>query len=114
MAYEPPDRPGGGPRLEVALALLALAFLLMEGFQTYQLIRENDNLAKIRETQDPTIQEGQRVRKLLESLVSKTTQFAEAGDAKAKAVMDDLRRQGVSFKQSSPEVPAAPATPAAH
>jgi hypothetical protein len=122
MADDMTDRPHNGPRLQVTLALLALGFFLMEGFQTFQLIRENGNLAKMRESQEPTVLEGQRVRTLLEVLVSKTTELADGGDASAKAVLDDLRQQGVVFKQSpkpadAPAVPAAtpaPSVPAPH
>jgi hypothetical protein len=93
------DPPHSGPRLEVTMALLALAFFLMEGFQSFQLVRESTNLAKMHEAQEPTMQEGQRIRKLLETLVTKTNQLAESGDAGAKSVIEDLRRQGVVFKQ---------------
>jgi hypothetical protein len=95
----------GGLRLTVPLTLLALAFLLAEGFQCYESYREHGRLAANRETQEANYQEGQRIRKLLEEMVSGTTKLADEGDTNVKAVIDDLRRQGVVFKQT----PAEPA-----
>ena len=92
------ERPRSKPRIEVTLLLLALAFFAMEAFQSYQLIRENGNLGKIRDTQEANYQEGQHVRTLLDTLLRRTTQLADGGDTAAKAIIDDLHRQGIGYK----------------
>lgn len=105
---ETEERSRSKPRIEVTLLLLALAFFLMEGFQSFQLIRENGNLGTIRDTQEASVQEGQRVRTLLDTLMNRSTQLADGGDEFAKAIMDDLRRQGIVYKPSAPTAPASP------
>ena len=87
-------------RLQIPLALVVLAFFLLVAFQAVQLVRERGNLAAIRTAQEPTIQEGTKVRQTLESLASKTAKLAEGGNANAKTILEELRRQGVTVKPS--------------
>jgi hypothetical protein len=89
---------GGGGPLSIPLGLLVLGFVLMVGFQTLQLIRERSNLFEIQLAQEPTIQEGAKLRQQLDSLAKKTAALAEAGNAGAKAVVEEMRRQGITIK----------------
>jgi hypothetical protein len=93
------DRDGdSGERLAVPLALLVLGFVLMVGLQTVQLIRERGNLFEIQLAQEPTVQEGAKLRQQLDSLASKTAALADAGNPGAKAVIEEMRRQGIVIK----------------
>jgi hypothetical protein len=88
----------GAERLFLPLGLLVLGFVLMVGFQTAQLIRERGNLFEIQLAQEPTVQEGGKLRQQLDSLAKKTAALADAGNANAKAVIEEMRRQGITIK----------------
>jgi hypothetical protein len=91
--------PTGGPdRSKLQLTLLTLALFLMVAFQCVQLIRERASLAELRTTQEPTIQEGLKLRKQLDTLASRTAQLAADGDTGASAIIDDFRRQGITLR----------------
>jgi hypothetical protein len=84
--------------LFVPLGLLVLGFVLMVGFQTVQLIRERGNLFEIQLAQEPTVQEGTKLRQQLDSLAKNTVALADAGNPGAKAVIEEMRRQGITIK----------------
>jgi hypothetical protein len=88
----------GTSQLAVPLALLVLGFVLMVGFQTVQLIRERGNLFEIQLAQESTVQEGAKLRQQLDSLAGKTASLADAGNPRAKAVIEEMRRQGITIK----------------
>ncbi len=83
---------------KVQLALVTLALFLMVAFQSVQLIRERGNLAELQANQEPTIQEGLRLRKQLDTLANETAQLAAGGDTGASAIIEELRRQGITVK----------------
>ncbi len=85
-------------RFMLPLGLLVVAVFLMVAFQTVQLVRERSNLAAIHAAQEASIQEGAKLRQQLEALAGETAKLAEAGDAGAKAVVEEPRRQGVNLK----------------
>jgi len=92
--------PAERSKLYLPVALLACAFVLMVGFQTSQLIREHDNLVAMRASQEATLQQAVKLRQQLDTLVGKTAQLADEGDAGARSIVDDLRRQGITIKPS--------------
>jgi hypothetical protein len=92
----PPAEAPNGSRLQ--LTLVTLALFLMVAFQCVQLIRERASLAELWTTQEPTIQEGLRLRKQLDTLASETAQLAAGGDTGASAIIDDFRRQGITLR----------------
>jgi hypothetical protein len=85
-------------RLQIPLALLALGFVLLVSFQTVQLIRERGNLFEIQLAQEPTVQEGTKLRQQLDSIANRTAALADGGHAGAKAVIEEMRRQGITIK----------------
>ena len=87
--------------LHVPLTLAVLALFGMVTFQAVQLVRERGHLADLKLAQEPTVQDGVKLRQQLESLGAKTAQLAEAGNANAKAIVDEFRRQGVTLKPGS-------------
>ena len=86
---------GNGMRLPVILVVVAL-FVLM-AFETGQTVHDRGALSDLRRSQEPTVQEGIKLRQQLETLASKTAQLAAEGDEGAKAVVDQMKGQGVSL-----------------
>jgi hypothetical protein len=78
------------------LTLISVAFFLMVGFQTFALIRDRITLTNVRVTQEPTIQQSLKVRQQLDALAKGVARLADAGNANAKNIIDDLRRQGIT------------------
>ena len=100
--WERPD--GGGPRIELAVAVLALAFLLAVLFQSVQLWRERSSMNLIYQNQEQVLPDVLKLREQVNSLAGDVAQLAQTGDAAAKQVIDDMARQGVALRP-----PAAPA-----
>jgi hypothetical protein len=98
MARDDDNHAAGGGRLSIPLGLLVLGFVLMVGFQTVQLVRERSNLFEIQLAQESTVQEGTKLRQQLDSLAKNTAALAEAGNAGAKTVIEEMRRQGITIK----------------
>jgi hypothetical protein len=48
-------------------------------------------------SQEPTVQQAIKLRQQLQTLAGKTAELAAAGDAGAKSVVDQLKRQGVTL-----------------
>jgi hypothetical protein len=79
------------------VAITAAALFLLVLFQTIQLIRERDTLGELRTAQEPTVQESVKLRSQLETLAGKTAQLANDGDASAKTIVEQMRRQGINM-----------------
>src|SRR5450755_2842827 len=88
----PASKRTGMRRLEPAVALLAIAFSLLLVFQTVQLTREGGSIRQLRAAQEPIVQEGLRLRAQLNSIAGKTAALADAGNASAKAIIEDIRK----------------------
>jgi hypothetical protein len=54
-------------------------------------------LAEQQRLQEPTVQEAIKLRQKLEGLAGKTAQLAADGDEGAKAVVDQMKRQGIAL-----------------
>ena len=89
------DRAIGGLVLPIALVVVSL-FVLM-AFETAEAIHDRGALADLRRSQEPTVQEAIKLRQQLELLAGKTAQLAAAGDEGARAVVDQMKRQGVNL-----------------
>jgi hypothetical protein len=81
--------------LPVILVVVSL-FVLM-AFETGQAIHDRGALADLRRSQEPTVLEAIKLRQQLELLAGKTAQLAAEGDEGAKAVVDQMKRQGVNL-----------------
>jgi len=98
MSDNDPAPARGRDHTRLQLALLTLALFVMVVFQTVQLVRERSTLAEVWANQEPTIQEGVRLRRQLDALATETARLAADGDVGASAIIDDLRRQGITIK----------------
>jgi len=79
------------------MTITATALFLLVLFQTIQLIRERDTLGELRTAQEPTVQESVKLRTQLETLAGKTAQLANDGNASAKSIVEQMRRQGINM-----------------
>lgn len=82
-------------RLPVILVVLSLFLLL--SFQTYQAIRDQSALSNLRASQEQMVQESLKLRHQLELLAGDTAQLAAGGDAGAQAIVDQMKKQGISL-----------------
>lgn len=79
------------------VAILSLALFVLVAFQTVVLIQTRGNLVATRNSQDQGTQQGQRVRQQLDVLATGTARLAAGGDQNAAKIVEDFRRQGVTF-----------------
>jgi hypothetical protein len=85
----------GGLLLPVILAVVSL-FVLM-AFETGEAIHDRGALSDLRRSQEATVQEAVKLRQQLEALAGGTAKLAAGGDEGAKAVVDQMKRQGVTL-----------------
>jgi hypothetical protein len=106
------DEPGSRPERPspwLAVTLLTIALVAWFGFQTYQLVRERAGLQAARASQEPTIEQAQKLRTQLDAISKKTLELAKQGNAGATLIVEELARRGVTINPSSPAGPAPPA-----
>lgn len=99
-AAEVPAATTRASRLPLTLVIVSL--LLWFGFQTAELIVERGNLSSFKGSLDGAMQETQKVRAQFESLVTKTADLANKGNASAKAAVDELEKRGIPIKSAGP------------
>lgn len=79
--------------------ILTLASLLVWfGFQTVQLVRERSNLSSLKGNFEAAMQESQKLRAQLETLVTKTADLAKQGNTSAKSAIAELEKRGIPIK----------------
>ena len=83
--------------LRVPVLLIVVSLFVFMAFETGQAIHDRSALSELRRSQEPTVQEAIKIRQQLETLAGKTAQLAGEGDAGAKAVFDEMKRQGVTL-----------------
>lgn len=81
----------------VPLLILFLTAAVWSGFQAYQLRQEHVALTTTRGNQEAPLQQAQRVRQNLDALAAQTKRLADAGNANARLVVDELARRGVTI-----------------
>jgi hypothetical protein len=79
------------------IILVVASFCVLMAFETGYAIHDRGALADQRRAQEPIVQEGFKLRQQLEALANKTAQLAADGDEGAKAVADQMKRQGVTL-----------------
>lgn len=89
--------PDNGSSPFVPLLILLLGMLAWSGFQLHHLGLEADALLVARNGQESQFQQAQRTRQALENLATETRKLADAGNASAKVVVEELRKRGVTI-----------------
>jgi len=103
----PNDDVGEAPRPErrgssLPLTLTIVSLLIWFGFQTIELFVERNNLRSFKQNLEAAMQEAQKVRTQFESLITKTVELANKGNANAKAAVDELEKRGIPIKSAAP------------
>jgi hypothetical protein len=93
--------------MQRALTALAIAFLLMVAFQTYELIREHSNLENAQAGQQQPLEQSVQTRQETEGLAGDVAALADKGNANAKQIVEGMRQQGIALR--TPQAGAAPA-----
>jgi len=88
--------------LFVPLALMMLAFLLMTGFQTFVLMQEHKAIDSTLAKQKPVAQQAAKMRTQLDSIAQKTALLAQAGNANAQTLVDQLKAAGITINFEAP------------
>ena len=93
--------------LFLPVLLLALAVVSWSGFQTFQLLKEREQLTATFDAQQAQVDAAIRVRANLDALAASTQRLANTGDTNARTVVAALRQRGVNINPN-PAVPSAP------
>jgi len=83
--------------LSPPVILVVVSLFVLMAFQTSQAIHDRRTLEELGRSQEATVQEAVKLRQQLQTLASKTAELAAAGDAGAKSVIDQMKRQGVTL-----------------
>ena len=103
MTVDDPETPEARSRDPwPALALLTIAVVAWFGFQTFQLARERSALQVARISQEPTIEQAQRIRGQLDAITKGTLELAQQGNASATFIVEELARRGVRINPTGP------------
>ena len=85
--------------VETVVALLAVTVLLMVGLETMQLVAQYSTLSDVRTAQQPSLAEIANVHTQLDALAGETARLAAAGNVNARAVVDEMQRQGITLRR---------------
>jgi hypothetical protein len=93
----PPVEPRRSERLSPPLILVVVAVFVLMAFETAQAIRDHGALSDLMRAQQPTVEQAIKLRQQLQTLAGKTAELAAAGDSGAKAVVEQMKAQGVTL-----------------
>ncbi len=93
------------PSFFVPVLLIALALVVWFGFQASHLYQERGQLANLRDTQEATYQNAQKMRAQLDSLAAGTQKLASAGNKNAQVVVNALQQRGVTINAEEKRTP---------
>lgn len=77
------------------LLLVLLAVLVWFGFQTFQLMSERSGLTQVHGNFETAMQESQKMRAQLQSLIARTAELAKQGNPSARTAVQELERKGI-------------------
>jgi hypothetical protein len=89
-------------RIELPVALIVAAFFLITAFQTERLVQDHSSLAALRTAQETSLEQAGKIRTQFQALAAGTVKLAQAGNANAKAVLDQLQAQGITVRPTMP------------
>lgn len=93
------DERRGWSTTPLPLFLVALSLFLLAAFQLFQAIQDRAALSELQRSQEPAVQQGVKLRQRLEALAGATAQLAADGNENAKAIVEEMKRQGVTLSQ---------------
>jgi hypothetical protein len=84
------------------VVIVAASFFVLMAFETGYTIHDRDALAEQQRLQEPALQEAIKLRQKLEGLAGKIAQLAAEGDEGAQAIVDQMKRQGITMTPPKP------------
>ena len=81
--------------------LLALAFVVWLGFQTYQLVGERQQMKLLRVGQDSAMEAATKLRGSLDAVATRTAKLSGEGNTNARVIVEELRKRGVTINPDS-------------
>ncbi|MDD5035576.1 MAG: hypothetical protein PHE55_12545 [Methylococcaceae bacterium] len=79
------------------LLLLLSALILWFAFQLMQTIKLRENLAVIHSSQEPLIQNAQKIRQLTDALALGTLNLSKQGNPNAALIVNALAKRGINI-----------------
>jgi hypothetical protein len=96
MTFQP-QRSRQPDTLPVPLILVVVSLFALLAVETGQTLHDHAALADLIQAQQPSIERAIKLRQQLQNLAGKTAELAAAGDVGAKAVVDQMKAQGVTL-----------------
>ena len=91
--------------MEFQLTFMALAIFLILALQTVLLILDRASYMSLGTQQEPAVQQSLKVRQQLDGIARGIARLADEGNVNAKAIIDDLRRQGITVNNPQASTP---------
>jgi hypothetical protein len=104
-----PASSGRSAFVPVLISLLAL--LAYFGAQVWESLRAREALRAVHASQQQTVDNAAKLRGSLDALAADTQRLANAGNASAGVLVDELRKRGVTINVPVPGAPAAASAP---
>jgi hypothetical protein len=92
-----PADPRATAGLPLPLVLVVVALFVLMLFETAQAVHDHSALADLRRAQEPTVQQGAKIRSQLQALAGTTAELASAGDENAKTIVEQMKKEGVTL-----------------
>jgi hypothetical protein len=86
-----------GPALLVPQLLFGAGLVIWAVFQTTVLVGERSTLSTLRANQTATIEQSIKLRAQLDAIAAKTQILADAGNAGARTIVEELKKRGVTI-----------------
>ena len=88
-------------RLIIPQLLFAAGLVIWAGFQTVMLIDDHRNLSTVWANQQATFEQSVKLRGQLDSIAAKTQILADQGNSGAKAIVEELKKRGVTINPNA-------------
>lgn len=79
------------------LLIVTVATTAWGAFQSYQLVQEQAALKTLHANQETLMQNAVKLRAQLDAIAGDTQRLANAGNANAQAIVNELRRRGITI-----------------
>ncbi len=109
-AASTPAAAAAAPRsLALPLLIGLLALLVSVGYQAWLLDQDRQQLAQAQAQLQPTVENAQRRRQSLDLLAADTQRLADAGNASARLLVEELKKRGITINPAATAGAAAAA-----
>jgi hypothetical protein len=92
-----PVAPAATHNVFLPLLLALLTLLVWMGFQGWLTLQDRKALTSAQASQQPTVDNAAKLRASLDALAADTQRLADAGNASARLLVEELRKRGVTI-----------------